>query len=166
MFRQIAFAAGLSMAATAGFAQTAETPAQGGGAAPAQKAPQAARIDPAAAYEAARNQLGILKYCQSQGFSGAEAVSAQQKLVGMLPEGDAQAGAAAELPCSYPGPDRAAGSILDADPLLGELLAQGVRGRVVLLSSRCHVAVEKGLQIAGQLVLGRLLEAERQDLVD
>ena len=95
MFRQIAFAAGLSMAATAGFAQTAETPAQGGGAAPAQKAPQAARIDPAAAYEAARNQLGILKYCQSQGFSGAEAVSAQQKLVGMLPEGDAQAGAAA-----------------------------------------------------------------------
>ena len=96
MFRQIAFAVGLSMAATAGFAQTAETPAQGGGAAPAQKAPQAARIDPAAAYEAARNQLGILKYCQSQGFSGAEAVSAQQKLVGMLPEGDAQAGAAAE----------------------------------------------------------------------
>ena len=34
MFRQIAFAAGLSMAATAGFAQTAETPAQGGGAVP------------------------------------------------------------------------------------------------------------------------------------
>ena len=89
MFRQIALAAGLSLAAGAGFAQDAPTGDQ-------QPAPQAGNIDPAAAYEAARNKLGILKYCQNQGFAGAEAVAAQEKLVGMLPEGDTQAGATAE----------------------------------------------------------------------
>ena len=105
MFRQIALAAGLSMVATAGLAQSAETAPEAGSTAPAQQpqvaqtqetAPQPGAIDPAAAYEAARNQLGILKYCETQGFAGADAVAAQEKLVGMLPEGDTTAGASAE----------------------------------------------------------------------
>ncbi|QBX35695.1 hypothetical protein E4L95_07980 [Paracoccus liaowanqingii] len=53
-------------------------------------------IDTDATYEAARNQLGILQYCQDQGFTGAEAVTAQGQLIAMLPEGDATAGTTAE----------------------------------------------------------------------
>ncbi|MFN3275802.1 MAG: pore-forming ESAT-6 family protein [Paracoccus sp. (in: a-proteobacteria)] len=83
MIRHIALVLGVSMAAPAAFAQTAE-------------APEGAAVDSAATYEAARNQLGILKYCQEQGFSGGEAVEAQARLVGMIPEGDAAAGDSAE----------------------------------------------------------------------
>ncbi|RMC37451.1 pore-forming ESAT-6 family protein [Paracoccus alkanivorans] len=87
MFRQIAFALGVTLAASAAFAQdTAET----------QQAPAASTTDPAVAYEAARNQLGILKYCEAQGFTGSEAVAAQEKMIGMLPEGDTAAGDTAE----------------------------------------------------------------------
>ncbi|SIS54530.1 pore-forming ESAT-6 family protein [Paracoccus saliphilus] len=87
MFRQIAFALGVTLAASAAFAQDA---------AETQEAPAAGATDPAVAYEAARNQLGILKFCEAQGFTGAEAVAAQEKMVGMLPEGDTEAGATAE----------------------------------------------------------------------
>lgn len=81
MFRNTAFALGLVLAAPAAFAQTA---------------PAAEPIDPSLAYEAARNQLGILRYCQEQGFTGAEAVEAQGKLVGLLQGGDEAVGSAAE----------------------------------------------------------------------
>lgn len=83
MIRHIALVLGVSMAAPAAFAQTAE-------------APEGAAVDSAATYEAARNQLGILKYCQEQGFAGAEAVDTQEQLVGMIPEGDTAAGDSAE----------------------------------------------------------------------
>lgn len=87
MFRQITFALGVTLAASAAFAQdSGETP----------EAPAAGAVDPAAVYEAARNQLGILKYCQEQGFTGEEAVASQEKMIGMLPEGDIAAGDAAE----------------------------------------------------------------------
>ncbi|RJE82532.1 pore-forming ESAT-6 family protein [Paracoccus onubensis] len=92
MFRQITLALGVTLAASAAFAQeTGEAPA-----APAAEAPAAGAVDPAEVYEAARNQLGILKFCQEQGFSGEEAVASQEKMIAMLPEGDADAGAAAE----------------------------------------------------------------------
>ena len=83
MFRHIAFALGLGLTATTAVAQE-------------QQAPNPAALDQAATYEAARNQLGLLKFCQQQGFSGGEAVAAQEKMVGMLPQGDSDAGAAAE----------------------------------------------------------------------
>ena len=87
MFRQMTFALGLSLAASAAFApDTTEAPAT----------PDAGAMDPAAIYESARNQLGIIKFCNSQGFAGDEAVAAQEKMLGMLPAGDAAAGDAAE----------------------------------------------------------------------
>lgn len=87
MFRQFALAMGVTLAASAAFAQdTAET----------QEAPAAGVTDPAIAYEAARNQLGILKFCEAQGFTGSEAVATQEKMIGLLPEGDTEAGATAE----------------------------------------------------------------------
>jgi hypothetical protein len=89
MFRHIAIAATLAITAPAAFAQDAATQQP-------QAQTQPTQVDPAAAYQAARNQLGILKYCQTQGFSGAEAVAAQEKLVGMLPAGDEGVGAQAE----------------------------------------------------------------------
>ncbi|MCO6362095.1 pore-forming ESAT-6 family protein [Paracoccus sp. 08] len=84
MIRKIAFAMGLGLLPAAVVAQDA--------AAPAQDAP----ADPGTTYEAARNQLGILQYCQEQGFTGAEAVEAQGKLVGLLQGGDEAVGSAAE----------------------------------------------------------------------
>ena len=55
-----------------------------------------AETDPAAAYEAARNQLGILKYCQAQGFTDGQAVAVQERVLGMIEQGDAAAGDEAE----------------------------------------------------------------------
>ncbi|TNH38379.1 pore-forming ESAT-6 family protein [Paracoccus haeundaensis] len=89
MIRKIAFAMGLGLLPAAVVAQDAAAPAQD---APAQAAP----ADPGTTYEAARNQLGILQYCQKQGFTGAEAVEAQGKLVGLLQGGDEAVGSAAE----------------------------------------------------------------------
>ena len=89
MIRKIAFAMGLGLLPAAVVAQDAAAPAQD---APAQAAP----ADPGTTYEAARNQLGILQYCQDQGFTGAEAVEAQGKLVGLLQGGDEAVGSAAE----------------------------------------------------------------------
>lgn len=83
MIRHIALVLGVSLAAPAAFAQTAE-------------APEGAAVDSAATYQAARNQLGILRYCEEQGFSGPEAVETQARLVEMIPEGDTAAGDIAE----------------------------------------------------------------------
>lgn len=93
MIRHIALAVGLGLTApVAVMAQDTAAPAE----APAAEAPAPQPMDAAATYEAARNQLGILKYCQEQGFSGQEAVDAQANLIGMLPEGDQETGKTAE----------------------------------------------------------------------
>jgi len=94
MIRTLTMAAGLGLLPLATLAQDAPAPdaAPAAPEAPAATAP----ADPAATYEAARNQLGILQYCQEQGFSGPEAVEAQGRLVALLPEGDAATGDAAE----------------------------------------------------------------------
>ena len=78
MIRSIALALGVSVAPLAALAQTAEAP------------------DAAATYEAALNQLGILQYCQTQGFTGTEAIEAQTQLIGLIPAGDEAAGQAAQ----------------------------------------------------------------------
>lgn len=83
MIRHIAVVLGVTLTPLAAVAQPAE-------------APQGAAPDAAATYEAARNQLGILQYCQTQGFTGAEAVEAQSQLIGLIPSGDEAAGAAAQ----------------------------------------------------------------------
>lgn len=37
------------------------------------------------AYTAARNQLGVLKYCQEKGYTDGTAVEVQTKLIGLIP---------------------------------------------------------------------------------
>lgn len=37
------------------------------------------------AYNAARNQLGVLEYCQDKGYGDADAVAVQTKMIGLLP---------------------------------------------------------------------------------
>ncbi|MBM3606288.1 MAG: hypothetical protein FJX25_16655 [Alphaproteobacteria bacterium] len=82
MIRHLAVALGLGLAVpAAALAQTADAPAPAEG---------------STAYEAARNQLGILKYCQDEGFTGAEAIATQTQLIGLLPVGDETVGATAE----------------------------------------------------------------------
>lgn len=49
------------------------------------------------AYQAARNQLGILGYCAEKGHTDASAVDAQKKLIALIPApADASGGDAAE----------------------------------------------------------------------
>lgn len=74
--------------ATTTQAPAATTPA------PAEAAPAAA--DAGAAYESARNQLGVLAYCQDKGFIDGKAVETQTKLLTMIPAGDTAKGDAAE----------------------------------------------------------------------
>jgi hypothetical protein len=49
------------------------------------------------AYEAGRNQLGLMAYCQDKGHVGADVVDIQKKLIGMMPPpADKSGGDAAE----------------------------------------------------------------------
>lgn len=98
IFPALAF---FAMTATGALAQEtapAATPAPAATAAPAQAAPSAdvVQTDTSAAYESARNQLGVLSYCQSKGFIGAKAIETQTKLLAMIPPGDSAMGDAAE----------------------------------------------------------------------
>lgn len=53
-----------------------------------------ALADPA--YDAARNQRGILLHCQGLGHVGADAIAAQDKMLALMPAGDGASGGAAE----------------------------------------------------------------------
>lgn len=83
------------LTAGVGFAQEAAPAAP---AAPTEAPAQApaAMQDSGAAYESARNQLGVLGYCQEKGFIDGKAVETQTKLLTMIPAGDTAAGDAAE----------------------------------------------------------------------
>ena len=72
-------------------AQEAAAPA-----APAAPPPAPVAADTGAAYESARNQLGVLIYCQEQGHIDGAAVETQTKLLTMIPAGDTAKGDAAE----------------------------------------------------------------------
>ena len=76
------------------FAQEAAPAAPAATEAPAEAAP--AVQDSGAAYESARNQLGVLAYCQDKGFIDGKAVETQTRLLTMIPAGDTAKGDAAE----------------------------------------------------------------------
>ncbi|SIT09261.1 pore-forming ESAT-6 family protein [Paracoccus saliphilus] len=84
MIRSIIVASTIMMSSTMGFAQEAA------------QAPEMTEAEMEQAYLAIRNQLGILKHCEEQGFVGAEAVAAQLDVLATLPDGDVEAGEAAE----------------------------------------------------------------------
>lgn len=73
-------------------ATTAESPA----ATQATPAAPAMAKDSGAAYESARNQLGVLAYCQEKGHIDGKAVETQTRLLAMIPAGDTAKGDAAE----------------------------------------------------------------------
>lgn len=85
MFRRFSFLPVLALTAGVALAQEAATPA-----------PAAPQLDAGMAYESARNQLGVLKYCQAQGHIDGKAVEIQEKLLTLIPAGDAAKGDAAE----------------------------------------------------------------------
>lgn len=94
MIARSAFLTALATAgltASAAFAQDAAAPAP-------TDAPAAAAAQPdmGAAYESARNQLGVLIYCQDKGYIDGTAVETQNKLLTMIPAGDTAKGDAAE----------------------------------------------------------------------
>lgn len=89
--------AGLSLmavAASATWAQEATAPEATP--VPAPQATLPAMPDPQAAYDAARNQQGVLTYCQDQGHIEGEAVEIQGRMLELIPAGDVPMGDAAE----------------------------------------------------------------------
>lgn len=96
MIARSAILAAIAATLTAGtaFAQDTAAPAAPAPATTAPAAPAAA--DMGAAYESARNQLGVLTYCQDKGYIDGKAVETQTKLLSMIPAGDAAKGDAAE----------------------------------------------------------------------
>lgn len=72
----LAVIAASTLGTTAAFAQTAEAPA----AAPQMTMEQA--------YSAARNQLGVLEYCQAGGHIESNVIDIQNKMVSMIPAPD------------------------------------------------------------------------------
>lgn len=92
MFRVLSILPALALTAGAAFAQDAAAPEAATTEAPAA----AAQMDAGMAYESARNQLGVLKYCQAEGHIDGKAVEIQEKLMTMIPAGDTAKGDAAE----------------------------------------------------------------------
>lgn len=129
MLRNFALVAGLALVAPAAFAQTA--------------APLPPGMDAAAAAEAARNQLGVLKYCNAEGFTGEEAIASQEKLLGMLP----------------PAPDAAAGDAAEAKGVEGIVSISGTEvslqeaseGQGTTVEAQCKQIEAAVNQIAAQL---------------
>lgn len=74
-----------------------EVVAQTSAPAPATPAPAGTAMpDSGAAYESARNQLGVLTYCQEKGHIDGKAIETQTRLLAMIPAGDVALGDAAE----------------------------------------------------------------------
>lgn len=100
MIARSAFLTALALAgltAAPAFAQDAAPAAPATTDAPAAtEAPAAPAQDMGAAYESARNQLGVLIYCQDKGYIDGAAVETQNRLLAMIPAGDAAKGDAAE----------------------------------------------------------------------
>jgi hypothetical protein len=98
MIARFAILPTLALGLTAGLALAQETAPADPAAPPATtEAPAAVPAqDNGAAYESARNQLGVLAYCQEQGHIDGTAVEIQTKLLAMIPAGDTAMGDAAE----------------------------------------------------------------------
>ena len=89
MIRAFVVLPALVLSAGFAMAQTATTEAPAAPAAPVG-------MDASVAYESARNQLGVLEYCQEQGHIDGKAVEIQTKLLTLIPEGDKAKGDAAQ----------------------------------------------------------------------
>ncbi|TRW95164.1 hypothetical protein FNJ84_16825 [Paracoccus sp. M683] len=85
-----------AITAGAAWAQDTQPAPEAAPEAPAAAPAAPAAQDPQPAYDAARNQLGILGYCQDQGHIDGGAVEIQTKMLTMVPAGDVAQGDAAE----------------------------------------------------------------------
>lgn len=92
MIRVFTILPALALTAGIAFAQDTAAPEAATTEAPAVSA----QPDMGAAYESARNQLGVLKYCQAQGHIDGTAIEIQQKAMAPIPVGDVAKGDAAE----------------------------------------------------------------------
>lgn len=84
----------------------------------------------AVAYQAGRNQLGLLKYCQDKGYADADTIAIQQKLVGLLP----------------PPADKSGGDSAEAAGRKGSLSIMGMNQDLEASAKTQGVTVEKACQ--------------------
>lgn len=90
----------------------------------------------AVAYQAGRNQLGLLKYCQEQSHTGADVVAIQQKLVGMLP-----------APA-----DKSGGDTAEAAGRKGSVSIMGMNQDLLANAKMQGITVEKACQSMADIV--------------
>lgn len=126
MLKTAFFAAGLALAAGAVSAQTAPNPDM--------------------AVSAARNQLGVLEYCQAQGHIDDKAVEIQGKMIRMLPAATDEAAAEA----AYEKGKEGAVSAMGVEQTLAEAAAaQGVE-EAALCTQLAQLVEQAGAQLPPQ----------------
>ncbi|TKW66454.1 MAG: hypothetical protein DI616_10895 [Paracoccus denitrificans] len=123
MLKTTFFAAGLALAASAASAQNAP--------------------DPDAAVSAARNQLGVLEYCQAEGHIEGNAAEIQSKMIGMLPAATDEDAAVA----AYEKGKEGTVSAMGVEQTLGEAAtAQGV-DEAALCTQLAQLVEQAGAQL-------------------
>lgn len=128
MFKTTAFALGLAL--TAGLANAQDTAAQ----------------DPDMAVSAARNQLGVLEYCQSEGHIDGAAVETQTELLAMMPAATDEDAAQA----AYAKGQEGTVSAMGVEQSLADAAAQQGADEAALCDQLASLVVQAGEQVPAQ----------------
>jgi hypothetical protein len=88
------------------------------------------------AYQAGRNQLGILSYCNDKGFVGTDVIDIQKKLLGMVP-----------VPA-----DKSGGDSAEAQGRTGTIAAMGIQQNIEAIAKAQNATAETYCKQIGAVV--------------
>ncbi|CAN7249347.1 pore-forming ESAT-6 family protein [Bosea sp. LjRoot9] len=88
------------------------------------------------AYQAGRNQLGILSYCNDKGFVGTDVIDIQKKLLGMVP-----------VPA-----DKSGGDSAEAQGRTGTIAAMGIQQNIETIAKAQNATAETYCKQIGAVV--------------
>jgi hypothetical protein len=88
------------------------------------------------AYQAGRNQLGILSYCNGKGFVGTDVIDIQKKLLGMVP-----------VPA-----DKSGGDAAEAQGRTGTIAAMGIQQNIEAIAKAQNATAETYCKQIGSVV--------------
>ncbi len=88
------------------------------------------------AYQAGRNQLGILSYCNDKGFVGTDVIDIQKKLLGMVP-----------VPA-----DKSGGDSAEVQGRTGTIAAMGIQQNIETMAKAQNATAESYCKQIGAVV--------------
>ncbi|WNJ93289.1 pore-forming ESAT-6 family protein [Bosea sp. 685] len=88
------------------------------------------------AYQAGRNQLGILSYCNDKGFVGSDVIDIQKKLLGMVP-----------VPA-----DKSGGDAAEAQGRTGTIAAMGIQQNIEAIAKAQNATAETYCKQIGAVI--------------